>query len=52
LHLLDYNLTDEKYMLIWEQGVDKEESQEPAPEPAAEDIPAAPPPEGKPQFYA
>jgi hypothetical protein len=33
-------------MLILEQGVDQEESQEPAPEPATEDLPTAL--EGKP----
>jgi hypothetical protein len=37
-------------MLIPEQGVVQEEVQEPAPEPAIEDLPAAPAFEGKPQF--
>jgi hypothetical protein len=39
-------------MLIPEQGVDREGVQEPAPEPATEDLPAAPALEGKPRFYA
>jgi hypothetical protein len=39
-------------MLIPEQGVDQEEVQEPAPEPATNDFPAAPAIEGKPRFYA
>jgi hypothetical protein len=51
LHSLDCNLADGEYVLIPEQGVDQEESQEPALEPATEDIPAAPTPEGKPRFY-
>jgi hypothetical protein len=37
-------------MLIPKQGVAQEEVQEPAPEPAAEDLPAAPAFEGKPHF--
>jgi hypothetical protein len=52
LHLLDCNLADEEYVLIPEQGVVHEEVQDPAPEPATEDLPAAPAFEGKPQFYA
>ena len=39
-------------MLIPEQGAIQEEVQEPALEPATEDLPAAPASEGKPQFYA
>jgi hypothetical protein len=39
-------------MLIPEQGVDLQEVQEPAPEPATEDLPTAPALEGKPWFYA
>jgi hypothetical protein len=38
-------------VLITEQGVAQEEVQEPAPEPATEDLPAAPAFEGKPWFY-
>jgi hypothetical protein len=52
LHLLECNLADGEYMLIPEQGVAQEEVQEPAPEPATEDLPAALAFEGKPQFYA
>jgi hypothetical protein len=37
-------------MPIPEQGVVQEEVQEPAPEPATEDLPAAPAFEGKPGF--
>jgi hypothetical protein len=37
---------------ILEQGVAQEEVQEPAPEPATEDLPAASAFEGRPQFYA
>jgi hypothetical protein len=37
-------------VLIPEQGAVHEEDQEPAPEPATEDLPAAPPFEGKPRF--
>jgi hypothetical protein len=48
LHSLDCNLTDKEYVLIPEQGAAQEESQEPAPEPAAKDILAAPTLEGKP----
>jgi hypothetical protein len=39
-------------MLIPEQGAVHEEYLELAPEPATEDLPAAPAFEGKPQFYA
>jgi hypothetical protein len=39
-------------VLIPEQGAVQEEAQEPAPEPATDDLPAAPAFEGKPQFYA
>jgi hypothetical protein len=46
------NLADREYMLIPEQGVAQEEVQEPAPEPATEDLPAASTFEGKPRFYA
>jgi hypothetical protein len=52
LHSLDCNIADVEYMLIPEQGVVQEEVQEPAPEPAIEDLPAAPAFEGKPRFYA
>jgi hypothetical protein len=38
-------------VLIPEQGVAQEEVQESAPEPATEDLPAAPAFEGKPQLY-
>jgi hypothetical protein len=51
-HSIDCNLTDREHMLIPEQGVDQEEVQEPAPEPATNDFPAAPAIEGKPRFYA
>jgi hypothetical protein len=51
-HLLYCNPADGEYMLILEQEVDQEESQEPTPKPAAKDIPATPTPEGKPRFYA
>jgi hypothetical protein len=50
LNSLDYNLADEEYVLTPEQGAAHEEDQEPAPEPAIEDLPAAPPIEGKPGF--
>jgi hypothetical protein len=49
---LDCNLADGEYVLILEQEVAQGEVQEPAPEPATEDIPAAPAFEGKPWFYA
>jgi hypothetical protein len=39
-------------MLIPEQGAVQEEVQEPAPEPATEDLRAALAFEGKPRFYA
>jgi hypothetical protein len=52
LHSLDCNLADGEYVFIPEQGAVHEEDQEPAPEPATEDLPAAPAFEGKPQFYA
>ena len=39
-------------MLIPEQGAVHEEDQEPALEPATEDLPVAPAFEGKPKFYA
>jgi hypothetical protein len=51
LHLIDCNLADGEYVLILEQGVAQEVVQEPAPEPATEDLPA-PAFEGKPRFYA
>jgi hypothetical protein len=52
LHSLDCILADEEYVLIPEQGVIHEEDQEPAPEPAIEDLPTAPVIENKPRFYA
>jgi hypothetical protein len=52
LHSLDCNLADREYVLIPEQGAIHEEDQELAPEPAIEDLPAAPAVEGKPRFYA
>jgi hypothetical protein len=39
-------------VFIPEQGAIHEEDQEPAPEPAIEDLPAAPTIEGKLRFYA
>jgi hypothetical protein len=51
LHLIDSNLADREYILIPEQGVAQEVVQEPAPEPAIEDLPA-PALEGKPRFSA
>jgi hypothetical protein len=48
----DSNLADGEYVLIPEQGVVHEEDQEPAPEPATKDLPAAPAFEGKPRSYA
>jgi hypothetical protein len=51
LHSIDCNLADREYVLIPEQGVAQEVVQEPAPEPATEDLPA-PAVEGKPRFYA
>jgi hypothetical protein len=41
LHSLDRNLADGEFVLIPEQGVVQEEVQEPAPDPATEDLPAA-----------
>ena len=49
---LDCNVADGEYVLIPEQGVAQEEVQEPALEPAPEDLPAASTFEGKPRFYA
>jgi hypothetical protein len=49
---LDWNLADGVYVLILEQGVAQEEVQEPALEPASEDLPVASTFEGKPRFYA
>jgi hypothetical protein len=51
LHSIDRNLADGEYILVLEQGVAQEIVQEPAPEPAIEDLPA-PALEGKPRFYA
>jgi hypothetical protein len=51
LHSIDCNLTDGEYVLIPEQGAAHEGVQDPAPEPAIEDLPA-PAFEGKPRFYA
>jgi hypothetical protein len=50
LHSLDCNLAHTENVLIPEQGVAQEEVQEPTPEPAIEDLPAAPSIEGKPRF--
>jgi hypothetical protein len=52
LHSLDCNLVDGEYVLIPEQGAVHEEDQEPAPEPAIEDLPTTPAIEDKPRFYA
>jgi hypothetical protein len=52
LHSLDCNLVYGEYVLIPEQGAVQEEVQEPAPEPATEDLPTTPAFEGKPRFYA
>ena len=52
LHSLDCNLVDGEYVLIPEQGPVQEEDQEQASEAAIEDLPAAPPIEGKTRFYA
>jgi hypothetical protein len=52
LHSIDCNLVDGEYVLIPEQGVAQEVVQEPAPEPATEDLLPAPAFEGKPRFYA
>ena len=51
LHSIDCNLADGEYVLIPEQGVAQEGVQEPALEPATEDLPA-PTFESKPRFYA
>ena len=51
LHSIDCNLADGEYILVPEQGFAQEVVQEPAPEPAIEDLPA-PALEGKPRFYA
>jgi hypothetical protein len=51
LHSIDFNLADGEYVLVPEQGVAQEVDQEPALEPAIEDLPA-PALEGKPRFYA
>ena len=51
LHSIDWNLADREYVLIPEPGVAQEVVQEPAPEPAIEDLPA-PGFEGKPRSYA
>jgi hypothetical protein len=48
LHSLDCNLADGEYVLIPEQGAIHEEDQEPAPEPAIEDLPVAPTIESEP----
>jgi hypothetical protein len=50
LHSLDCNLIDGEYVLIPEQGAVHEEDQEPAPEPAIENLPAAPTIEASPGF--
>jgi hypothetical protein len=52
LHSLDCNLADGEYVLIQEPEAQQEEAREPAPELIAEESPAAPAIEGKPQFYA
>jgi hypothetical protein len=51
LHSIDCNLTDGEYILVPEQGAAQEVVQEPAPEPAIEDLPT-PALEGKSRFYA
>jgi hypothetical protein len=43
---------DGEYVLIPEQRVEQEEVQEPALDPAIEELPDAPAPKGKPLFYA
>jgi hypothetical protein len=50
LHSLDCNLADGEYVLIPEQETVQEEDQEPVPETATEDLPAAPVFKGKPRF--
>jgi hypothetical protein len=52
LHSLDFNLADGEYVLIQEQEAQQEDAREPAPEPVAEELSAAPAFEGKPRFYA
>ena len=47
--MIDCNLADGEYILVPEQGVAQEVVQEPAPEPATEDLPD-PVVEGKPCF--
>jgi hypothetical protein len=47
LHSIDCNLAGREYILVSEQRVAQEVVQEPAPEPAIEDLPA-PALEGKP----
>jgi hypothetical protein len=47
LHSIDCNLANGEYILVPEQGVTQEVAQDPAPEPAIEDLPA-PALEGKP----
>jgi hypothetical protein len=51
LQSIDCNLADGEYILVPEQGVAQVVAQDPAPEPAIEDLPA-PALEGKPRFYA
>jgi hypothetical protein len=51
LHSIDCNLADREYILVPKQGVAQEVVQEPAPEPASEDLPASAL-EGKLWFYA
>jgi hypothetical protein len=51
LHSIDCNLADGEYILVPEQGVAQEVIQEPAPEPAIEDLPALAL-EGTRRFYA
>jgi hypothetical protein len=51
LHSIDCNLANGEYILVLEQGVAQEVVQEPAPEPAIENL-RAPALEGKPRFYA
>jgi hypothetical protein len=50
LRSIDCNLADEEYILVLEQGVAQEVAQDPAPEPAIEDL-SAPALEGKLRFY-
>jgi hypothetical protein len=51
LHSVDCNLVVGEYILVPEQGVSQEVVQEPALEPAIEDLPA-PALKGKPLIYA